>query len=164
MPELRALLEHIRRMAAERMGMIADPACAREGTPATPLLGMVGPPAACRNALAGGMVAEPEVDLAYRLMFMQQMHKTYAGTSTVCTGITARPVGALVHMIMRPHNQITIRIGHRAGVIETETEIEPDGTVRRATLGRTARRILEGTVFVPEEWSAATPKREGEWP
>jgi 2-methylaconitate cis-trans-isomerase PrpF len=163
MPERRALLEHIRRMAAERMGMIADPARLR-GTPAMPLLGMVGRPAACRNALAGGMVAEPEVDLAYLLMCMQQTHKTYTGASTVCTGVAAQPVGALVHMIMRPHNQITIRIGQRAGVIETETEIEPDGMVRRVTFGRTARRILEGTVLVPDEWSTAMPKIEGEWP
>jgi len=38
-------------------------------------------------------------------------------------------------------------------VIETEARLEPAGdgwTVRRATLGRTARRILEGYVFVPD--------------
>jgi methylitaconate Delta-isomerase len=159
MPELRALLERIRGMAAERMGMIADAACARETTPATPLLGMVGPPAAYRNALAGEMVAAAEVDLVSRLMFMQQMHKTYAGTSTVCTGVAARLVGTLVHEVARPHNRAAIRIGHPAGVIETETEIAPDGTVLRATLGRTARRVLEGTVFLPEEWDATTPNR-----
>jgi 2-methylaconitate cis-trans-isomerase PrpF len=46
-----------------------------------------------------------------------------------------------------------VRIGHPAGVIETETcvEIGAGGpVVRRATLGRTARRILEGYVFVPD--------------
>jgi 2-methylaconitate cis-trans-isomerase PrpF len=154
MPELRALLERIRGMAAERMGMIADATRSRVETPATPLLGMVGPPADYRNALAGGMVAAAEVDLVSRLMFMQQMHKTYAGTSTVCTGVAARLAGTLVHEVTRPHNRAAIRIGHPAGVIETETEIALDGTVRRATLGRTARRILEGTVFVPEEWNA----------
>ena len=93
-------------MAAERMGMVDDAARAREATPATPLLGMVGPPAAYRNALAGGMVAEAdEVDLVSRLMFMQQMHKTYAGTSTVCTGVAARLAGTLVHEVARPHNR-----------------------------------------------------------
>ena len=43
-----------------------------------------------------------------------------------------------------------LRIGHPAGVIETETVIE-GGVVKRATLGRTARRIMEGQVFLPEE-------------
>ncbi|TDH64429.1 3-methylitaconate isomerase [Dankookia rubra] len=158
-PELRALVERIRGMAAERMGMVADAARAREESPATPLLGMVGPPADYRNALAGGMVTEMEVDLVSRLMFMQQMHKTYAGTSTVCTGVAARLAGTLVHEVTRPHNRAAIRIGHPAGVIEIETEIAPDGTVRRATLGRTARRILEGRVFVPVDWDAVIQKR-----
>ena len=48
----------------------------------------------------------------------------------------------------------TVRIGHPAGVIETETRVEKNGAgeyvVRRATLGRTARRIMEGYVFVPD--------------
>ena len=38
-------------------------------------------------------------------------------------------------------------------MIETETRVEAGAggfLVRRATLGRTARRILEGYVFVPD--------------
>ena len=49
-------------------------------------------------------------------------------------------------------------------MIETETEIAADGTVRRATLGRTARRILEGTVFVPEDWDADDAEQGDDWP
>ena len=149
--ELRTLLERIRGLAAQRMGMLADAAHSARDTPATPLLAMVSPPAAYRNALAGGTVAAEAVDLVSRLMFMQQMHKTYAGTSTVCTGVAARLPGTLVHQVTRPHNRPAIRIGHPAGVIETESEIAPDGRVLRATLGRTARRIMEGYVFVPED-------------
>jgi 2-methylaconitate cis-trans-isomerase PrpF len=148
--DLRALLERIRGLAAQRMGMLADAAQSVRETPATPLLAMVSPPADYRNALAGGTVAAAEVDLVSRLMFMQQMHKTYAGTSTVCTGVASRLPGTLVQQVARSHNRPAIRIGHPAGVIETESEIAPDGHVLRATLGRTARRILEGYVFVPD--------------
>jgi len=86
---------------------------------------------------------------------MQQMHKTYAGTSTVCTGVAARIPGSLVHEVTRPDaaSRPEVRIGHPAGVIETEAAVEASGSgyvVRRATLGRTARRILEGYVFVPD--------------
>ena len=147
---LRTLLERIRGLAAERMGMIGDAARSAQDTPATPLLAMVSPPAEYCSALAGGSVAAEAVDLVSRLMFMQQMHKTYAGTSTVCTGVAARLAGTLVQQVARPHNRTAIRIGHPAGVIETESEIGPDGQVLRATLGRTARRILEGYVFVPK--------------
>lgn len=154
--ELRARLECIRGAAAERMGMIANAARSREESPATPILGVVSPPASYRDENGGGVVNESEVDLVSRLMFMQQTHKTYAGTSTVCTGVASRLAGTLVHEVTRlqMRQADTVRIGHPAGVIETETRVEKNGVgeyvVRRATLGRTARRIMEGYVFVPD--------------
>jgi 2-methylaconitate cis-trans-isomerase PrpF len=154
--DLRARLEHIRGAAAERMGMIADAAQSREESPATPILGIVSPPASYRDENGGAVVNENEVDLVSRLMFMQQTHKTYAGTSTVCTGVASRLTGTLVHEVTRlqMRQADTVRIGHPAGVIETETRVEKNESdeyvVRRATLGRTARRIMEGYVFVPD--------------
>jgi hypothetical protein len=151
---LRDRLEKIRGAAAARMGMIKDAARSREESPATPILGIVSPPASYRNEINGKDVAEDEVDLVSRLMFMQQSHKTYACTSTVCTGVAARLPGTLVHEAsrMQTRNAVTVRIGHPAGVIETETKLSQSSqgwTVQRATLGRTARRIMEGYVFVP---------------
>ena len=75
-----------------------------------------------------------------------------SGTSTVCTGVAARLPGTLVHQASRlqTRNAVTVRIGHPAGVINTETRVELKGNdyiVRRETLGRTARRIMEGYVF-----------------
>ena len=151
--DLRALLERIRGAGAARMGMIGDAGRSREESPATPLLGMVSGPAEYRNDLTGETVAAEDVDLVSRLMFMQQMHKTYAGTSTVCTGVASRLPGTLVHEVARAHNRLEVRIGHPAGVIVTETSVERSGegfAVHRATLGRTARRILEGYVYVPD--------------
>ncbi|SDN55635.1 2-methylaconitate cis-trans isomerase PrpF family protein [Afipia sp. GAS231] len=154
--ELRARLERIRGAAAERMGMIAAAARSREASPATPILGIVSPPASYRDENGGAVVNDNEVDLVSRLMFMQQTHKTYAGTSTVCTGVASRLTGTLVHEVTRlqMRQADTVRIGHPAGVIETETRVEKNGAgqyvVRRATLGRTARRIMEGYVFVPD--------------
>lgn len=152
-PVLRALLEKIRGIAAHRMGMIDDPARSARSSPATPLLGMIGAPQDYAIDLTGEAVSAAEVDLVSRLMFMQQMHKTYAGTSTVCTGVAARLPGTIVHQLARQRNGREVRIGHPAGVIETETLLEQRGDdyiVHRATLGRTARRILEGRAFVPD--------------
>jgi 2-methylaconitate cis-trans-isomerase PrpF len=157
--ELVDRLERIRGAAAFRMGMISTPARSRAESPATPILGIVSPPAPYRNDMARSWVTADETDLVSRLMFMQRTHKTYAGTSTVCTGVASRIEGTVVHEAARREagsaNAVrdVIRIGHPAGVIETETRVEyRDGqfTVQRATLGRTARRILEGYVFVPD--------------
>ncbi len=148
-------LERIRSAAAHAMGMINDPADATAKTPATPILGMFAPAADYRNVLGGGMVRAGEVDFCARLMFMQQMHKTYAGTSTVATGVAAKIPGSIVHEMATPasRERPETRIGHPAGMIETESIVVPDGNgyrVARATLGRTARRIMEGYVFPPE--------------
>lgn len=154
--DLRARLEIIRGVAAERMGMIKNAARSREESPATPIIGIVSPPASYRDENSGSTVKENEVDLVSRLMFMQQTHKTYAGTSTVCTGVASRLNDTLVHEVtrMQMRGANTVRIGHPAGVIETETRVEKNEAnqyvVRRATLGRTARRIIEGYVFVPD--------------
>ena len=147
-------LERIRAWGAHRMGMIADPERSRQESPAVPMVAMIAPPQDYANVLGGRTVTAAESDFLSRLMFMQQMHKTYAGTSTVCTGIASKLPGTIVHEACRPEAQdrIEVRIGHPAGVILTESHVELDGndyTVKRATLGRTARRILEGRVYVP---------------
>ena len=158
--DLRRQLESIRGAAAFKMGMISSPERSCEESPATPILGMVSPAADYRNDIAQSTVRADEIDLVSRLMYMQQMHKTYAGTSTACTGVASRIAGTIVHEMTRretlDHDEV--RIGHPAGVVEAEAQVEWSGThyvVRRAALGRTARRIMEGYVFVPDD--AALP-------
>jgi 2-methylaconitate cis-trans-isomerase PrpF len=49
--------------------MIANAEQSREESPATPILGIVSPPASYRDENAGTTVNENEVDLVSRLMF-----------------------------------------------------------------------------------------------
>ncbi|MEJ1974756.1 MAG: PrpF domain-containing protein [Acetobacteraceae bacterium] len=140
---LRGLLERIRAAAAVRVGMISTAGASREESPATPILGMISPPADYEDVLNRRTVRAAEVDVVGRVMFMQQMHKTYAGTSTVCTGVASRVPGTVVHEAARSEagagrNAAEVRIGHPAGVIETEADVRLEGNhyvVRRATLG-----------------------------
>jgi 2-methylaconitate cis-trans-isomerase PrpF len=136
------------------MGMIDDPDTVAKDSPATPFVAMVAPPQDYQDVISGREVSANECDFLSRLMFMQQMHKTYAGTSTVCTGVASRIPGTIVHEACRPETQdrLEVRFGHPAGVIETESKVKLEGNryvVKRATLGRTARRIMEGQVFIP---------------
>ncbi|MEK9723141.1 MAG: PrpF domain-containing protein [Rhodospirillaceae bacterium] len=153
--ELSATLERIRAHAGVVMGMIDDPDRARLDSPATPFVAMVAPPQAYDDAIGGAHIAADDSDFLARVMFMQQTHKTYAGTSTVCTGVASRIPGTVVHAARRPERRDdrVVRFGHPMGVIETESEVELEGNdyvVRRATLGRTARRIMTGTVYLPD--------------
>jgi 2-methylaconitate cis-trans-isomerase PrpF len=151
--DLTGLLERIRSHAAYTMGMISNSAHGKQESPAAPIIAMISPPQDYEAPLSERTVKAEESDFLSRLMFMQQMHKTYAGTSTVCTGIASKIPGTIVHEACREEAQtrMEVRIGHPAGVIETESVVELNGNdynVKRATLGRTARRIMEGTVYI----------------
>ncbi|MEZ5881367.1 MAG: PrpF domain-containing protein [Nitratireductor sp.] len=151
---LRSRLEAIRAAGAVRMGMLEDAGQSVAQTPATPILVMVSPPAGYASGTTGENVQADDMDLVARAMFMQQMHKTYPGTSTVCTGVAARVPGTLPYRVTREETReaASVRIGHPAGVIETETRISIENgavEVRRATLGRTARRLIDGQVYLP---------------
>jgi 2-methylaconitate cis-trans-isomerase PrpF len=151
--DLTELLERIRSHAAYTMGMISDPVRGKQESPAAPIIAMISRPQDYEAPLSNRTVKAEESDFLSRLMFMQQMHKTYAGTSTVCTGIASKLPGTIVHEACREEaqNRMEVRIGHPAGVIETESVVELNGNdyyVKRATLGRTARRIMEGTVYI----------------
>ena len=71
----------------------------------------------------------------------------------MCTGVAARIPGSIPAEVTRDTfaDRIELRIGHPAGVIETESEISMHGNaiaVHRATLGRSARRLMEGYAFL----------------
>ena len=114
---------------------------------------MVSEPQDYDNIIGRCTVKAEECDFLSRVMFMQQAHKTYAGTSTVCTGVASRIPGTIINEICRPESlsNLEVRFGHPAGVIQTEASVSLEGNefvVKRATLGRTARRIMEGQVYL----------------
>ena len=141
-------LEEIRAKVAVMIGMASDPAEATAKNPAFPMIAMVAPPQDYFNANGGRTISGKDVSLVSRLMFMQVLHKTYAGTGTVCTGAAAKIPGTLVNRMIPDVDTVeTIKIGHPAGIIQIEARVE-DGIVTRAAFSRTARRIMEGYVWV----------------
>jgi 2-methylaconitate cis-trans-isomerase PrpF len=154
-PELLKTLESIRGTAAVMMGMATDLKDALERVPAFPMIAFVSPPQDYTDFTTGNPVKAEDVDLVSRLMFMQVIHKTYAGTGTVCTGSAAVIPGTVVYeQIDRPREKSLLRIGHPAGVIDIEMASDiTDGKVAitRAAISRTARRIMDGSVYVLPE-------------
>jgi hypothetical protein len=149
-------IELIRGTAAKMIGLADDAAQARIKTPAIPMLVFVSKPAPYTSFTDGHRIESGEIDFVARLFYMQEMHKTYAGTGTVCTGAAAMIEGTLVHQVTSPKAKESglVRIGHPGGVIPIEVEVEKRGDgfhLMKAAFGRTSRRIMEGFVYVPEE-------------
>lgn len=145
--EMLELLESIRCTAAEKMG-IADKRTAREKVKAVPMVAFIGPAQDYKSHIDGAVIREEEIDFTARDMFMQIMHKTYSGTATVCTGCAAVTPGTVVYEMRGEKKDNKVRIGHPAGIITCDTAVE-NGRIVQAVFGRTARRIMEGYVYVP---------------
>lgn len=144
-------LEEIRAKSCAMIGMAASPEEATKSSPAFPMVAFVTESADYVDFTTGNTIGKDEVDFVSRLMFMQVLHKTYAGTATACTGAAAKIKGTIVNQVIPHIDSIdTIRIGHPAGVLPVVAEVA--GTeVKKAALVRTARRLMEGYALVPEE-------------
>jgi 2-methylaconitate cis-trans-isomerase PrpF len=148
-------IELIRGTAAKIIGFVDDPAKARTESPAGPMLAIVSEPKDYISFTDGMRVKAEEIDFVSRGFFMQEMHKTYAGTGTVCTGTAAMIEGTLVNRVCSPRAMKTkeVRIGHPSGIVTIEVEVERTAhgfKLKKAAFGRTSRRIMEGFVYVPE--------------
>lgn len=149
--DLLTYLEEIRAKCCVMIGMAKSPEDALKNSPAFPMIAFVAEPADYVDFTSGNIISKGDVDLVSRLMYMQVLHKTYAGTATACTGAAAKINGTIVNQAIPNVDKLdTIRIGHPAGVIPVVADV--DGIkVRKAALVRTARRLMEGYAFVPDE-------------
>jgi 2-methylaconitate cis-trans-isomerase PrpF len=148
-------IELIRATAAELIGLVDDPAKARSESPALPMIAIVSEPRNYLSFADGAEVKADNIDLVSRCFFMQQMHKTYPGTGTVCTGVAAMMKGTLVNRMCsaKVFENKAVRIGHPSGTISVEVEVEErngEFQLKKAAFGRTSKRIMEGFVYVPE--------------
>lgn len=148
-------IELIRGTAAQIIGMVDSAAKARMVTPAQPMAAFVSPPRDYKAFTDNAQIRAGDIDFVSRGFYMQEMHKLYAGTGTVCTGAAAMIEGTIVNSVTakRAFETGTVRIGHPSGVISIEVEVDNAATgpcLKKAAFARTSRRILEGMVYVPE--------------
>jgi 2-methylaconitate cis-trans-isomerase PrpF len=148
-------LEAIRGVVAEWLGLVPDRHDATKVTPGLPKVGYVARPMAYRTT-ADVDIAESAVDVTGRLMSMQTAHRSYMATGAIATAAAAFIDGTIVNAVVRPIGERplaeSIRIGHPYGVMEAV--VNGDGpaalpVIRGVAVGRTARHILDGQVWVP---------------
>jgi 2-methylaconitate cis-trans-isomerase PrpF len=142
-------LEAIRRKVGDLIGV--------SGNPSIPKIAFVAP-SQDFNTSTGSEIKKDEIDLVARVMAMGKMHKVYAITAAIPTAIGAVLPGSIVHEVMgSTPGGIGVRkvtIGHPSGKFEVEVETEQEGDqfrILRCTVGRTARKIMEGRVYIPKK-------------
>lgn len=97
-------------------------------------------------------------DFATRGFIGRAAHKAYWGTGSITTGVAAALPGTVVHDVVRKTavDAGVFRIGHPSCVIRVDIELHPstsaDGyEVRRGELLRTARKLMDGLVYVASD-------------
>ena len=152
---IKAKLELIRCAAAVQLGLAETMEEATLRCQAVPKIGVVA--AATDYATLGGKVIDSrDIDLMGRIMSMGTLHKAYAVSGGVATAGAAMVAGTVVHDLLKPEarGKEMLKIGHPGGIIEVGAVMEKiNGEIRyrEAVLGRTARRLMEGYVLVPEK-------------
>jgi 2-methylaconitate cis-trans-isomerase PrpF len=145
-------IEKIRGHAAVMCGMLENPEDAKNISPYVPFFFIVSPPADYRT-ISGTTVKAKNIDLVARSLFMLKAHKAIQVSGSLCTGAAARVPGTIVGDVLREtaRTRSTINIGHPSGTFPVEAEAETvDGQVKikRLRVFRTARRIMDGYVYV----------------
>jgi 2-methylaconitate cis-trans-isomerase PrpF len=153
---IRERLETIRGRAAVMIGLCASPEEASQRSQAVPKAAFVASPKSYQ-ALTGEIVQEERIDLVARIMSMGTLHKSFAVSGAISVAGTAKIEGSVVHEFMDQDTfaRKEIILGHPGGVIEVGADMEKHGNTyiyKEALLGRTARRLMEGYVCVPEKF------------
>ncbi len=153
--DLRNRLEKIRAQAAVMIGSAktTEEASARSQT--VPRVALIAPPQDYR-AVNGREVAAREIDLTARILSMGALHKAFAATGAICTAVAAKIEGTLVHEVARreSHERADIRLGHPSGTMAVGAVVEKRGNdffCQEAIIYRTARRLMEGYLFIPRK-------------
>lgn len=150
-PEILVKLEAIRRHAAIISGLAE---CSEAVSQAVPKIAMVSPPASYRTT-RGDMLKKADLSLVARIMSMGTLHKAYAVSGAVCTAGAAKIPGTVVHGVASfcvPDSE-TVTIGHPGGTISIDVRMDlthEAPVYREAVIHRTARRLMEGYVLIPE--------------
>lgn len=133
-PELRELMESIRRAGAIKMGL--DP-----NMQAQPKIAVLSP--SC----------DQDHDIGIHAFSMGVLHKAVPMTVGLCLGVAAKVEGTLAWDLTKSmrlgkvEESEFIRIKHPSGIVEVGADFAADGEVLKAKVVRTGRRIMKGVVW-----------------
>ncbi|MBC7359736.1 MAG: hypothetical protein H5U10_14490 [Desulfacinum sp.] len=152
-PELKRLIESIRAQAAVRLGFTATAEEATASCQAIPKIGIVSEPASY-TTWAGTRAEADAMHVCGRMMSMGTLHGSFPVSGSISLAAAARIPGTVVQECLRGDpGDGDILLGHPGGILPVGVSMDLSGDaprVREAVIYRTARRLMEGYVLVPE--------------
>lgn len=142
--------ESIRRKASIAMGLVSDENAAAE-LEHTPKIAMVSAPKDHVSS-SGKRIGKQEVDIMVRALSMGKLHHAMMGTAAVAIGSAAAIPGTVVSECLVGGEKAQLTFGHPSGTLKVGAEAEHSEagwTVKKVSMSRSARLIMEGKVKVP---------------
>ena len=154
-----ALLERcetIRAFGAVVMGLGKSPQEVTEKRPHSPKLAFVSR-TADYTASSGKPVHAADIDLCARIFSMGKLHHAMTGTGAVAIAVAAAIPGTVVARVLGGTGaREEVRFGHPSGSLRVGAAASQHGgewKVEKATMSRSARRLMEGQVYVPSDYA-----------
>lgn len=153
-PKLLHKLEQIRAHAAVAMGLAETPEQASKERPATPKISFVAKPADYVST-AGKAISKADYDLSARIVSMGKLHHAYTGTGAIALVVAASVTGTVVSQTLGKAlpTERSLNFGQPSGLTSMAAEVSGKGNdwqVAKVVMSRSARRLMEGNVLVPQ--------------
>ncbi|UUO22348.1 2-methylaconitate cis-trans isomerase PrpF [Colwellia sp. M166] len=145
-----ARFEKIRAYGAVKMGLINDisAAVSRQHTPKVAFVA----PAQAYTSSSGKDITASDTDLQVRALSMGKLHHAMMGTAAVAIGTAAAIPGTLVNLAAGSGERSTVTFGHPSGTLKVGAQaecIDDNWTVKKVSMSRSARVLMEGWVRIP---------------
>lgn len=149
-------LETIRCKAAVLIGLAASEEEATQRSQAVPKVAFI-TAAKPYTTTGGDTITAQDVDLVGRIMSMGTLHRSYAVSGGIATAGAAMIPGTVAYDLLEDaaRGKDLLKIGHPGGIIDIGAVIDTQDdrcAYKKAVIGRTARRLMEGYVLVPEAY------------
>lgn len=147
-------LNSIRDQATVAVNMSETPQEAKISSPAVPKIAFVAEPQDYMTT-SGTIVKKEEIDLLAKMLSMERLHHTFAGSALYCLASAALLPGTVAHelaVLKGSAKEQILRIGHPDGIAEVRVALTADGRdIAYVGMDRTARRIMKGDLFIPQQ-------------
>ncbi|KAJ8109675.1 hypothetical protein OPT61_g7288 [Boeremia exigua] len=144
-PTLLKQLDSIRKQAAVAMGISKD----LESVPGSiPKVALVSAPYP-HSLISGQKLKREDCDVLVRAISVGQPHKAVPVTVAMALASASRLEGSTVYQCTSEHpvDADGVTVGHNSGKLLVGAKFEADGGVKSATVFRTARRVMDGTIY-----------------
>jgi 2-methylaconitate cis-trans-isomerase PrpF len=147
-----ARLENIRAAAGIAMGLESVTRNGARQRRSSPKIGIVEEPRSMQ-ILSGQTLPANAMDLSVRMLSMGNPHRAIPLTGGMCLSVAAKIEGSIVEELISKEEFLSrseLRLGSPSGVVPFRAQVRCEGKwiADKVTAYRTARRLMEGSVFV----------------